>query len=215
MNWIEQSMIFAGETFVLNNQRSMYWPKYQRLILSDLHLGKSAHFRKHGFAIPNILHQNDLYRLQQLIHHYQPKQLIIVGDFLHAGENKEVFDWNKYIQQYPDLQVILIKGNHDKLTDEFFQKLHIHSIYTQWIVNGICFTHQPHTVTDIPTISGHYHPGIQLTLLKNSRKSFPCFAIEDNQLILPAFSQFTGLDTKLLKKNGKYFGFHSKGFFCV
>lgn len=212
---IEHRIQFAHHDFVLNNQRCIFWEKHQLLIVSDVHIGKSAHLRKHGFAVPNIMHQNDLLRLDQLVKHYQPKQLVVVGDLIHAGNNKEVSAFKEWIQSHVNLEIVLIKGNHDRLSPTFLFSLGIHQIYDEWIVDGVHFVHEPNLSTNVPTISGHIHPGIQLTLLKNARKSFPCFAIEGNQLILPAFSQFTGLDIKSLDKTSKYYGFHHEGFFFI
>ncbi len=81
MNLIEQPVCFAGNDLLLNNQRSIYWQAQNALILSDLHSGKSAHFRKHGMAIPSYLHYSDLERLQFLIQHYQPKKNHYCGRF--------------------------------------------------------------------------------------------------------------------------------------
>ena len=48
----EISINFAGEQLTLNQYRSIFWDKEKSLILSDLHLGKTAHFRKNGIALP-------------------------------------------------------------------------------------------------------------------------------------------------------------------
>ena len=41
-----------GEILTFTNARALYWKKENALIISDLHVGKSAHFRKNGIAIP-------------------------------------------------------------------------------------------------------------------------------------------------------------------
>ena len=41
-----------NQTFLLSAQRTVFWEEEKTLILSDLHLGKSGHFRKSGIAIP-------------------------------------------------------------------------------------------------------------------------------------------------------------------
>jgi metallophosphoesterase superfamily enzyme len=56
------------------------------LILSDLHLGKTAHFRKNGIPLPANIILEDLKRLSILIDHFKPEKIIVVGDFLHAGK---------------------------------------------------------------------------------------------------------------------------------
>ncbi len=52
-------------------------------------------------------------------------------------------------------------------------------------------------------ITGHIHPGIVLNSAVKSIR-LPCFALSHNQLLLPAFSEFTGLDTKNLPGKSKF-----------
>ena len=122
MNIVEHKVTFGKHDFILNNQRSMFWPKHQMLILSDLHLGKTAHLRKNGFAIPSYTHTHDLERLSQLVTYYKAEQLVIVGDMIHAKNNKEVLEWKQFCKQHPHLHIILIKGNHEELASDLINK---------------------------------------------------------------------------------------------
>lgn len=213
MNLIEQPVCFAGNDLLLNNQRSIYWQAQNALIFSDLHSGKSAHFRKHGMAIPSYLHYRDLERLQLLIQHYQPKQIIIVGDLIHASNNKEVIDLKRITSTFSSTDFHLIKGNHDRISDKIIKDLGIASVTENLVIDTIQFVHEPSSNNNLPTISGHIHPGIQIPLLKNSRKKLPCFVVQSSQIILPAFSKLTGLDTTKNITDATYYGFHEEGFF--
>jgi len=215
MNLIEQLVCFAGNDLLLNNQRSMYWQAQNALIFSDLHSGKSAHFRKHGMAIPSYLHYSDLERLQFLIQHYQPKQIIILGDLVHAASNKEVIDLKRITSTFSTIDFHLIKGNHDRISEKFIKDLGIASVAEKLIIDTIQFVHEPSSNNNLPTISGHIHPGIQIPLLKNSRKKLPCFVVQPYQIILPAFSKLTGLDTSKTITDATYYGFHEEGFFTL
>lgn len=215
MNLIEQPVYFAGNDLLLNNQRSIYWKTQNALIFSDLHSGKSAHFRKHGMAIPSYLHYNDLERLQLLIQHYQPKQIIIVGDLIHAACNKEVIDLQRITSAFSNINFHLVKGNHDRISEKLIKDLGIASVTEKLILDTIQFVHEPSLHNNLPTISGHIHPGIQIPLLKNSRKKLPCFVVQSNQIILPAFSKFTGLDITKTLTDAMYYGFHEEGFFTL
>ena len=42
----------ANEPMVLLGARALYWPARSRLIIADLHLGKSHVFRQAGIAVP-------------------------------------------------------------------------------------------------------------------------------------------------------------------
>lgn len=213
MNLIEQPVCFAGNDLLLNNQRSIYWQAQNAFIFSDLHSGKSAHFRKHGMAIPSYLHYSDLERLQFLIQHYQPKQIIIVGDLIHAASNKEVIDLKQITSAFSSIDFHLIKGNHDRISEKIIKDLGITSVTENLVIDGIQFVHDPNSHHNLPTISGHIHPGIQIPLLKNSRKKLPCFVVQSSQIILPAFSKLTGLDTTKTITDSTYYGFHEEGFF--
>ncbi|MBC7555780.1 MAG: phosphoesterase, partial [Chryseobacterium sp.] len=68
------------------------------------------------------------------------------------------------------------------------------------------FIHEPEIQEDQFTISGHIHPGVIVGNRKESLK-LPCFSYSKNQLVLPAFSEFTGLDIKTLNKNFKAIAF--------
>jgi len=215
MNLIEQPICFAGNDLLLNNQRSIYWQAQNALIFSDLHSGKSAHFRKHGMAIPSYLHYSDLERLQFLIQHYQPKQIIIVGDLIHAASNKEVIDLKRITSTFSTIDFHLVKGNHDRISEKLIKDLGISSVTKRLVIDTIQFVHEPISNNNLPTISGHIHPGIQIPLLKNSRKKLPCFVVQSTQIILPAFSKLTGLDTTKTIADATYYGFHEEGFITL
>jgi len=215
MNLIEQPVCFAGNDLLLNNQRSIYWQAQNALIFSDLHSGKSAHFRKHGMAIPSYLHYSDLERLQFLIQHYQPKKIIIVGDLIHASNNKEVIDLKRITSTFSSTDFHLIKGNHDRISEKLIKDLGITSVTENLVIDSIQFVHEPSSNINLPTISGHIHPGIQIPLLKNSRKKLPCFVVQSSQIILPAFSKLTGLDTTKTITDATYYGFHEEGFITL
>src|SRR6188472_996645 len=84
--------------FILSANRIIYWEEEKALILSDMHLGKSGHFRKNGIGIPQNIFKEDMQRLFAEIQTYKPVKIIIVGDLSHSQSNKE-FDlflkWRK------------------------------------------------------------------------------------------------------------------------
>ncbi len=189
-----KQIIFGKQILKCCNQRAIYWENQQSLILSDLHLGKSTHFRQNGIAIPQEVLSNDLLRLKQLIHYFLPKQVIVVGDLFHAGKNIE-FDIFKSFLKETDIKWLLIKGNHDRLSNEVYHQLNIQT-YDRLIIDGILFHHHPIHEQYLPTISGHIHPGTIIKGKGRQRIKLPCYLINEHQLILPAFSLFTGLDTR-------------------
>ncbi|RNC64915.1 ligase-associated DNA damage response endonuclease PdeM [Proteiniphilum sp. X52] len=214
MKLSEHPLSFGGHELLLTNQRAIYWPREDVLILSDLHLGKAAHFRKHGIALPTTVSEQDLFRLQQLLVHYHPGQVIIVGDLIHAGANKEVESFRNLALQFPETCFSLIKGNHDKYAASKLNELGISHYYDTLQLQNIHFSHYP-VQHEIPTISGHIHPGVSVRMPHGKYLRFPCFALTGNLLILPAFSLFTGLDTRSLSEKTAYYAIHEEGIFTV
>lgn len=214
MKLSEYPLSFGGQELLLNNQRAVYWLQEKVLILSDLHLGKAAHFRKHGIALPTTVSEHDLFRLQQLLVHYQPGQVIIVGDLIHAGANKEVESFRDLTLQFPQTCFSLIRGNHDKYTAKKLNELGIAHCHDLLQLQNIHFSHYP-VQNEVPTISGHIHPGVRIRMPDRKYLKFPCFALTGNLLILPAFSLFTGLDTCSLPENTVCYAIHEEGIFTV
>ena len=194
------------EVFTLTNQRALFWETEKALILSDLHIGKTAHFRKNGIAISNQIFENDLQRLSILIEYFQPEKFIVVGDLLHAGDNSEVDEFCSWKNQYPDLQFYLIEGNHDKISKKLESKLCLNHRSKSLEINDFIFVHDFQKKNEKFQITGHIHPGFVInSSVKNIK--LPCFVVSEHQLLLPAFSEFTGLDTKNLPKKGRFYVF--------
>lgn len=214
MNILEKKIQFAQQEFKLTNQRVIYWESEDTLILSDLHLGKSAHFRKNGIPMPTQVAENDLNRFGNVIEYYQPKKIMIVGDLIHAGNNKEVEQFKLFTEQFQELIFILIRGNHDRYSSTKLIAMGIDEVYEELNINGIHFLHHPVDLST-HTISGHLHPGISIDLPTKKRMKFPCYVVNEKQMILPAFSLFTGFDTNSCPKNSKCIAFYDEGIFEI
>jgi len=206
MNISTKNIKIQNEIFTLTNQRAAFWKKEKALILSDLHIGKTAHFRKNGIALANHVMKSDLERLSFLIEYFQPEKFLVVGDLLHAGDNSEVDEFCSWRSQYPELQFYLIEGNHDKISKKLESKLCLNFKSKTFKIDDFIFIHDFEKTQSKFQITGHIHPGFIINSLVKKIK-LPCFVVTDNQLLLPAFSEFTGLDTKNLPKKGRFYVF--------
>lgn len=215
MNFPQLPLNFASEELLLTNQRALYWERERILVLSDLHLGKAAHFRKNGIAVPTQVTHNDLLRLQRLLKHYPTERLLIVGDLIHAGKNSEIELLHEFVQQFPSIRFVLIKGNHDRIPDTLLQKIGIHELYESLTIGPLRFSHEPGVQPGMYTVCGHLHPGVRLKLPDRSSISLPCFAVTHKTLVLPAFSHFTGLHTRFGTKDTAYFAITDEAVFHV
>ena len=89
-----------GEELILSEERAIYWARKRMLIVSDLHIGKSAHFRKHGLQVPDSVGLTDLQRLGKLMETFSPEILLVTGDMFHNQLNSDAdafIEWRKVI----------------------------------------------------------------------------------------------------------------------
>lgn len=213
---ITQKINCKNEILELTNQRVIFWESQNSLILSDLHIGKSAHFQKSGIPIPSNILTTDLNRLAKLIHHFKANQLIIVGDLFHAEYNKDLDEFKSWLTQFNNLNIKLIKGNHDRLSDKVYQQFNIEVFNKNYKENILQFVHDFNKIEEeCFVISGHTHPGVFIKGKGKQRIKLPCYQVTKQQLILPAFSLFTGLNTKNAPENCKNYCFTNDGIFEV
>ena len=206
MKIVTKNIHIQDEVFTLTNQRALFWKKEKALILSDLHIGKTAHFRKNGIALSDHIFENDLQRLSVLIEYFQPEKFIVVGDLLHAGDNSGVDKFCEWKNEFPNLEFHLVEGNHDRISKKLESKLCLNFKDETLNIDDFLFVHDFQKKNEKFQITGHIHPGFVINSVVKKIK-LPCFVVTENQLLLPAFSEFTGLDTKNLPKKGRFYVF--------
>ena len=195
-----------GEELILDKERAIYLPNEKLLAISDLHLGKAAHFRKAGLAIPNTVSQSDIIRLENLLQKYLPTTLLINGDMFHSDYNTEIDEFANWKANFREIDFILVKGNHDRQKEDVYRNLTIEVYEPSYQTDQFCFIHDiAHCNSNLYTISGHIHPGISIYNKAKQRLKFPCFYFAENFAILPAFSTFTGLQLVKPKTNDQVF----------
>jgi uncharacterized protein len=171
-------------TFLLSADKCIFWQEEKTLILSDIHFGKSGHFRKAGIAVPQDIFKEDIQRFVSLLQSFKPKNVIIIGDMFHSHDNKEHALFVKWRKDFEQLHIQLVMGNHDiELLEGCHEK------------NTICFVHD---IEDAELnesnfyFSGHVHPGISIRTGARQSVHMPCFYFTNQYAILPAFGKFTG-----------------------
>ena len=178
----------------LSAQRSIFWEEQKALIVSDLHFGKTGHFRKSGIAVPQSVYKEDLQRLIDVLNYFKPEQLIVAGDFFHSHANTELNWFQKWREDFAWLKIVLVKGNHDILNDNWYKESNIEVMENEWQVNSFLFTHNHcKEREDVYTFCGHIHPAVVINGAGRQSLRFPCFYFTNNYCILPAFSKFTGV----------------------
>lgn len=196
---------FRDQHLWLSPERSIFWEEEKALIVSDSHFGKTGHFRKSGIAMPQNVFLEDLQRLFNLIQFYKPEQLIVVGDLFHSRTNKEHLLFEKWRSDFIQLNILLVKGNHDILQSNWYSQVNIQVFENEPLrINAMAFTHDHADIESFPQhqdayfLTGHLHPGISIKGRSRQALSFPCFYFNERFAVLPAFSKFSGL--ALIKK---------------
>lgn len=187
---------FHRQTLWLSASRCIFWEEESVLIVSDLHFGKSGHFRKSGIGIPQNIFKNDLQRLFSQIEFFKPKIILITGDMFHSAANKELDLFLKWRNDISYVKFYLVRGNHDILKKGFYKEADIQVFTNKLSFGNFCFTHDVASACDdekLFTFSGHIHPGIKMNGLAAQSLMLPCFYFGKKYAVLPAFSEFTGL----------------------
>lgn len=185
----------AGTAILLLPQKAIFLPEYSILIIADLHLGKAQHFRKSGIFVPAGSAAKDYLILNSLIGQYNPQQIWFLGDLFHSIHNSEWLQFEAFVRACPDINFTLIKGNHDIIKEEYYDKLGIAIVPYVLPLGQLLFSHEP--MTDIEegkiNIAGHIHPGC--VIYGKGRQSYrlPCFHFKGQSFLLPAFGYLTGL----------------------
>lgn len=184
----------AGQTLELLPEGAVWWPEHRALLIADLHLGKDQVFRRHGMAVPASVLDGELERLDQLLAVRSPRELIVLGDLVHAppvtGE-----DWPEVIaawrQRHQRLDIAVVLGNHDRSLADHLDAWSISDLGQRHERSGLTLVHETRLDRPEPGLSGHVHPVARLRSGPDQVR-LPVFARRGEHLILPAFGRFTG-----------------------
>lgn len=179
----------AGQSLFALGSGALWWPDHRLLCISDLHLGKSDRIaRKSSTPLPPYDTHDTLLRLQADIEMWQPSAVICLGDsFDDTQAAQDLTDetklWLSRLQA--GRRWVWIAGNHDpgpvELGGTYMFELPMPPLTFRHIADP----------AQSGEISGHYHPKANLGA-KGTRVSRPCFLIDGNRVILPAYGTYTG-----------------------
>ena len=185
----------AGETLWLLPEHALWWPARRVLFIADLHLGKAATYRALGQPVPSGTTLENLQRLSQLLLHYQPAQLVFLGDFLHAAQARTASVFSAlaaWRAAFPALSCVLVRGNHDSRAGDPPESLGLSVVNEPFLLGPIAACHYPQLQPGHFVLAGHLHPVVSLRGPGRDRLRLACFCVEERLAILPAFGEFTG-----------------------
>ena len=174
-----------GETLHALPSGALYWPAQSLLCVSDLHLGKSERLARRGGALlPPYETRETLSKLDTDIDRTQPAHIVCLGDSfddLAAAEGLEETARLWLARLMAGREWTWIEGNHDA------GPVDLGGTHLARLTRGpLTFRHiaDPSQTAEI---SGHYHPKARL-----KGTSRPCFLLDAQRLILPAYGTYTG-----------------------
>ena len=179
----------AGESMQLLADRALYWPRKQRLLIADLHLGKGDTFRAAGIPVPTGGTTHDLRRVDALLQATGAQALWILGDFLHARRHPAVDEaWRALRDAHGKVAFGVVPGNHDRALDAGIAGVDV--IAEDTVEPPFVFRHAPPQDAEANhhVICGHVHPVLRLPGVGRQ----PVFWLQPGMTVLPAFSAFTG-----------------------
>lgn len=163
------------------------------LLVSDLHIGKPAHFRRHGMAVPSSLQYADLLKLGLLIRGLCPPKVIILGDLFHTGFRPDIELFRKWRDSYPGVDMILVRGNHDRFGKDSGKDTGL-TVLDELRIREFRLVHDSARAApdNAFTISGHMHPAVRVFGKGRQSVKVACFYLSGGSLVMPAFGEFTG-----------------------
>jgi DNA ligase-associated metallophosphoesterase len=185
---------FAGEAVLLLPEKAVYWPREEMLIIADIHFGKAAAFRAHGVPVPGGTTRQNLDALDALMARHATRQIVFLGDFLHARAAHAVatvaamLAWR---QSHAALRLVLVRGNHDRHAGDPAAALGIEVVDEPYALGPFAFCHHPDVAAPGFVLAGHVHPVFILSSRHDSLR-LPCFLANATRMILPSFGAFTG-----------------------
>jgi DNA ligase-associated metallophosphoesterase len=186
-------VVIAGERMLLTGARAIVWLARSALIVADLHIGKAAAFRARGLPVPHGTTGDTLERLSAAIERYGIARVYVLGDLLHARQSlpaATLAALRAWRDLYPALEVVLIRGNHDRNAGPPPRELRV-DVYDEVSTGPFVLAHHPRPSERGYVLCGHLHPAIRISGRLDSLR-LPCYWLRETVGVLPAFGAFTG-----------------------
>lgn len=176
--------LFQGEALVARASGALWWPARGVLSVGDLHFGKAQRYARARAAglLPPYEMRETLARLDAEIAALDPAVVVALGDSFDDPEAEarllaEDALWLDRLMAGREWH--WITGNHDPGPVALGG-----SLLADWQAGPLIFRHIAQGMAEV---SAHYHPKARL-----AGRAAPCFLIDRDRVILPAFGAFTG-----------------------
>ena len=190
------SVEVGGETLHLLPERAAFLPHLATLLIADAHIGKAVSFRALGVPVPSGTTTENLNLLTDLVARHHAQRIVFLGDFLHSARSHALATTAavlKWRDAHPNLQLTLVRGNHDDRAGDPSAALRIDVVDEPLMLGGLALCHHPQEVAGAYVLAGHIHPCVKLAGRGRDRLRLPCFWLGPRVGVLPAFGAFTGM----------------------
>ncbi len=179
--------ISVAPNVLLDGRLALFHETERWLAVADLHFGYELSQRAAGRLVPIWGMASIEERLDELLAHYQPRRLIIVGDLVHdEATTAEAVTLLARLRER--CEVIALAGNHDRDIGRMIDFL------PRWETKGFVFHHGDGESLESRRIQiiGHHHPAGTISDGAGLRLKLPAFVQQERCWILPAFSPWAG-----------------------
>ena len=179
----------AGVKLLATPSGALYLPEDGIVVVSDLHLGKANRIaRREGRLTPPYETKETPTRLADVLTQFSPRVVICLGDSFDDLEALDALndeDHQTLAVMMSGRRWIWIEGNHDA------GPVNIGGTHLAEFEMGPLHFRHIAIAGASGEVSGHYHPKSSVKL-KAGTLSRPCFLLDENRIILPAFGSYTG-----------------------
>ena len=172
----------------IDARRALFIEPLRALVVADIHWGYAASHRVAGNLLPMWGDQEIASTLSGLLADYSPREMIWLGDCLHAvGGCRGAEEYLSSID-HSRVTVTVLAGNHDRRW----------TVPTARILEreGYFFHHgdaaPPELPPEVIEVLGHFHPAVGWYDGAGTRLRLPALVCSPRRLILPAFSPWAG-----------------------
>lgn len=180
----------AGEICMADTSGALYLARARSLIVSDLHLEKGSSLARRGMMLPPYDTIATLMHLKRVITHFDPRQIIALGDSFHdrsASERLSDQDRATLINLQKGRDWIWISGNHDPAPPQGLAG----DVANEMRLGALVLRHEPQAGDAPGEIAGHLHPVARVVTPRGSLRR-RCFVSDGARCILPAFGAYAG-----------------------
>jgi uncharacterized protein len=180
---------------VFDARHAAWFPNERALAVADLHLGYAWAHRLSGQLMPITPSNDTLRRLQELQRHYEPAEIVVLGDIVHRamaldvleGEIRELFE-----ALSPHSQLTFLAGNHDRELQAVLKRwlLPIELIQSREVGRNLLAHGDAVPPGERRIVMGHEHPAISIGDGVTTSQKCPCFLVSETVIVLPAFSRW-------------------------